>query len=356
MAGETVAEDGIDAPDAAIQSIPVVDLALRLLFSQRMMNGTPRMRPVGLAACLAAGAFLQSVNCAETYVTRTNWVEKAITNLVEVRMPRNVFVNEYWTNLVEQVHTNVVIREVPRKVVVDFVHTNVITHYSTNYINKSEERMVYVDVISTNFVDHFRTNVKVLHLTNEFAVNLVKTNFVGRYRTNWQTLNFTNFETVLVMKTNWVTQPITNLVELDLPAKSAPPSSPVSSPISNAKPERQSAKPIVSGADGPVLEGTKTGNHPGNNFVEVLLRVRWPGDAADAPVQQWKIEREDGAFLSVGLEKTFRKELAAGSYKIEARLKSDGPVQIVRGMLVVTGNEVVVRQKPAGKKLVSANN
>jgi hypothetical protein len=266
-------------------------------------------------------------------------------------MPRNVFVNEYWTNLVEQVHTNIVIREVPRRVVVDFVHTNVITHYSTNYINKSEERMVYVDVISTNFVDRFRTNVKLLHLTNDIAVNLVKTNFVDGYRTNWQTLNFTNFQTVLVMKTNWVTQPVTNLVELDLPANPA-----TSSQVSPAKPERQAAKPTVSVADGPILEGTKTGNHPGNNFVEVLLRVRWPGETGDAPVQQWKVEREDGAFLSVGLEKTFRKELATGSYKIEAKLKSDGPAQVVRGSLVITANEVVVRQKTPGKKLVSANN
>jgi hypothetical protein len=327
-----------------------------------MMNGTARMRPAGLAVCLAASAFLQSVNGAETYVTRTNWVEKAITNLVEVRMPRNVFVNEYWTNVIEQVHTNVVIREVPKKVVVDFVHTNVITHYSTNFINKSEERMVYVDLVSTNFVDHFRTNVKVLHFTNDFAVNVVKTNFVDLYRTNWQTLNITNFQSVLVMKTNWVTQPVTNLVEIDMPAKSvdmpAKPTAPspsAPSPVSTAKPERQSVRPIANTSDGPILEGTKTGNHPGNNFAEVLLRVRWPGESADAPVQQWKVEREDGAFLSVGFEKTFRKELATGSYKIEAKLKSDGPVQVVRGSLVITANEVVVRQKTPGKKLVSAN-
>jgi hypothetical protein len=328
-----------------------------------MMNGTARMRPVGLVVCLAASSFLASVNGAETYVTRTNWVEKAITNLVEVRIPTNIFVNEYWTNLIEQVHTNLVIREVPRKVVIDLVHTNIITHYSTNYINKSEERMVYVDVVSTNFVDHFRTNSKVLRLTNDIAVNFVKTNFVDLYRTNWQTLNITNFQTVLVMKTNWVTQPVTNLVEIDvptkpvdLPAKPAAPSSPASPPVSMAKPERRSVRPIANTSDGPILEGTKTGNHPGNNFVEVLLRVRWPGETADAAVQQWKVEREDGAFLSVGLEKTFRKELATGSYKIEAKLKSDGPVQSVRGSLVITANEVVVRQKTPGKKLVSANN
>jgi hypothetical protein len=341
----------------ALSRIPVVDLAPGLLFSQPDdMNGTARMRPVGLAASLAVGTFLQSLNGAETYVTRTNWVDKAITNVVEVRMPKNVFVNEYHTNWVEQVHTNVVTRDVPRKVVVDFVHTNVITHYSTNYINKSEERTVYFDVLSTNFVDHFRTNVKALHLTNDIAINLVKTNFVDRYRTNWQTLNFTNFQTVLVMKTNWVTQPVTNFVQLDLPARSAPASSP-STPVAAPKSERQVSKASIRSADGPILEGAKTSSNSDNNLVEVLLKVRWPADTAGTPsVQQWKIEREDGAFMSVGQEQTFKKELAIGTYKIEVRLKSDGPVQVVRGTLVITANEVVVRQKTTAKKLVSANN
>jgi hypothetical protein len=313
------------------------------------------MRPLGLVACLAAGSFLQSVNGAETYVTRTNWVEKAITNVVEVRMPRNIFVNEYHTNWVEQVQTNVVVRELPRKVVVDFVHTNVITHYTTNYINKSEERTVYRDVLSTNFVDHFRTNVKFLHLTNEIAVNLVKTNFVDRFRTNWQTLNFTNFQTVLVMKTNWVTQHVTNVVQIDSPVRAASTSS-SPSPVSAAKPERQPLRAAANAAEGPILEGAKTGSQPENNLVEVLLRVRWPADASDARVQQWKIEGQDGAFMSVGQEQTFKKELPLGTYKIEATLKSTAPAHVLRGTLVVTANEVVVRQKTTGKKLVSANN
>ena len=140
-------------------------------------------------------------------------------------------------------------------------------------------------------------------------------------------------------------------MQLDLPAKSPP-----SSPTVAAKPDRPALKTPLGAADGPILEGSKTSTQPDNNLVEVLLRVRWPGETADAAVQQWKVEREDGAFLSVGLEKTFRKELATGSYKIEAKLKSDGPVQSVRGSLVITANEVVVRQKTPGKKLVSANN
>jgi hypothetical protein len=315
------------------------------------MKETPQMRPVGLVACLVAGTFLQSLAGAETYVTRTNWVDKAITNIVEVRMPRNVFVNEYHTNWVEQVHTNVVTRDVPRKVVVDFLHTNIITHYSTNYINKSEERMVYIDLLSTNFVDHFRTNLKVLHLTNDVAINLMKTNFVDRYRTNWQTLNFTNFQTVLVMKTNWVTQPVTNEVQLDLPATST-----ASPPAVAAKPERPSFRNSPGSADGPILEGAKSSTQPDNNLVEVLLKVRWSDSADRKSIHQWKVEREDGTFMSVGQEQTFKKELPIGSYKIEVTLKSAPPVQVVRGTLIITANEVVVRQKPSGKKLVSANN
>jgi hypothetical protein len=315
-----------------------------------MLDGTARIRPVGLVICLIATPFFQSVTGAETYVTRTNWVEKSITNVVEVRMPKNVFVNEYHTNWVEQVQTNVVVRELPRKVTVDFVHTNVITHYSTNYINKSEERMVYLDLLSTNFVDHFRTNVKVVRLTNDIAVNLVKTNFVERYRTNWQTLNFTNFQTVLVMKTNWVTQPVTNVVQLDLPAKST-----ASAPAVAAKPERPAFRSSPNTADGPILEGSKTSTQPDNHLVEVLLKVHWPETTDPRPVQRWKVEREDGTFMSVGQEQTFKKELPVGTYKIEATLKSGPPAQVLRGALIITGNEVVVRQKPSGKKLISAN-
>ena len=316
------------------------------------------MRPVGLLVFLALGALLQPVTGAETYVTHTNWVEKAITNLVEVRMPRNVFVNEYQTNWVEQVRTNVVAAYATNRITRDVMRTNVVTviHYTTNYINKSEPRTVPVDLVFTNFVDVFRTNVKILRLTNDIAVNLVQTNVVDRYRTNWQTLNFTNFETVLVMKTNWVTQPVTNVVRIDLPAQPAP--SPA--PIRAVTPKTETVKALPAApVDGPVLEGAKTSSRSDNNLVEVLLRVHWPADTADAPpVQQWKVEREDGAFMTFGKEQTFTKELPIGSYKIEARLQweTDAPVLVLKGTLVVTANEVVVRQKAAGKRLASVEN
>jgi hypothetical protein len=331
------------------------------------MNGiAARMRPVRLLVFLALSAFLQPVTGAETYITRTNWVEKTITNVVELRMPKNIFIDEYRTNWVEQIRTNVVVvystnhitKDLPRNVVVDVVHTNVVTHYTTNYINKALPRNVAVDLVFTNWVNFFSTNVKILRLTNEVAVNLVQTNVLDQYRTNWQTLTFTNFETVLVMKTNWVTQLVTNVVHIDLPAptvQAAP-----SPQVVAAKPERGVVKsPTASPIEGPVLEGAKTGSQSENNLVEVVLKVRWPADTADAPpVQQWKIEREDGSFMSFGQEQTFKKELPIGNYKIEAKLQweSDAPVLVLRGTLVVTANEVVVRQKPAGKRLASVDN
>jgi hypothetical protein len=199
--------------------------------------------------------------------------------------------------------------------------------------------------------------VKILRLTNDIAINLVQTNVVDRYRTNWQTLTFTNFETVLVMKTNWITQPVTNVARIDLPAPAA---QTAPSRAVTAKPEREvskssAAKPI----DGPVLEGEKTDSRSDNNLVEVLLKVRWPADTADAPpVQQWKIEREDGAFMSFGQDQTFKKELPIGSYKIEAKLQweSDAPVLMLRGTMVITASEVSVHQKAAGKKLAAVGN
>ena len=40
-------------------------------------------------------------------VTHTNWVENTVTNLIEMRMSRNRFINEYRTNWAEHVTTNV---------------------------------------------------------------------------------------------------------------------------------------------------------------------------------------------------------------------------------------------------------
>ena len=88
--------------------------------------------------------------------THTSWIPRVITNIIEVRIPTNIFINVYRTNQIEAVRSNV--------------------------------------------------------------VNIYRTNFVTHYQTNLQTLTLTNWETVLVMKTNRVTQRVPNVVESDLPA------------------------------------------------------------------------------------------------------------------------------------------
>src|SRR5262245_13716389 len=83
------------------------------------------------------------LSAAEVNVARTNWTELWITNVIDVRMPTNVFVTEYQTN--------------------------------------------FVSVFKTNYVS----------VTNPVAVNAWHTNFVTRYQTNSKVLNLTNWETVL---------------------------------------------------------------------------------------------------------------------------------------------------------------
>src|SRR5690242_14638660 len=61
----------------------------------------------------------------ERNLTRTNWTERYITNLVEVRMQRNVFVDEFHTNWVTETVTNVIPIQATRTVKM--------TEYKTNW-------------------------------------------------------------------------------------------------------------------------------------------------------------------------------------------------------------------------------
>src|SRR5205085_1238055 len=95
-------------------------------------------------------------------------------------------------------------------------------------------------------------------------------------------------------------------------------------------------------------EVTRTPRTATHNLVEVALKIRWPLDTADAPpVQQWRIEREDGNILSFGQGQEFKKELPVGSYKVEARLQRDqeSPSFLLRGTLTVTIKEAIVQQR-----------
>jgi len=92
--------------------------------------------------------------------------------------------------------------------------------------------------------------------------------------------------------------------------------------------------------------------------VEVELKIKWPADTVDAPpVQQWRIERGDGAFLSFGQEQEFKKELPVGNYTVEARLQrdADSPSFLLRGTLAVTIKEAIVQQRTDRTKVASVS-
>src|ERR1035437_8996365 len=107
----------------------------------------------------------------EANVTRTNWVDRWITNVIEVRMPANRFVNEYHTNWVTQLRTNVV------------------DVYATNRVTRTLTNQVVVDAFRTNFVVAYQTNWHTEMLTNQVAVSVLRTNFVDQYHTNLSTLS-----------------------------------------------------------------------------------------------------------------------------------------------------------------------
>jgi hypothetical protein len=238
----------------------------------------------------------------EVTLTRTNLTERWITNVIEVRMPVNRFVDEYHTNWITELRTNV--------------------------------------------LDVFVTNRLTRTVTNQVVVD--------SYRTNLTTFRLTNWETVVVIKTNWITQSLTNVVQVDLTrnafvsaeagaAKQAVKPSEVR-PDSTPAPAHSSTNP-----KGPlVLEASRTSQPAANNLAEVLLKVNWVRDAA-APlrVQQWKVESEDGAVFCFGQEREFKRELPFGRYNVEVKVQPDGhgPLLAARGTLAVTSDEAVLQSK-----------
>jgi hypothetical protein len=283
-------------------------------------------------------------SAAEVDVVRTNWTDRWITNVIDVRMPMNVFVNEFHTNWVEQVRTNIVNR------------------YATNVATRTLTNTVVVNGVQTNFVKAYRTNWNTLTLTNQVAVDLLQTNVIERYQTNWNTLTLTNWKTILVMKTNWVTQPVTNVVQIDLSSRGQ---------LAAAAPERAAPRqlsqtpqaqtpPTSQDKDAPLppapisndisLEASRSARPVINNAVEVQLKVRWTGGVATTLlVQHWRVESEDGTILVQAQEREFKRDLPFGRYKVEVRVRreANGPLLAARGTLAVTARDAYVLQKLA---------
>jgi hypothetical protein len=275
-----------------------------------------------LAFNLALAASSLSLAGAEVTITQTNWIERWITNVINVQMPDNRFVNEYHTNWVTQIRTNVV------------------DVYATNWTMVKQTNVVEMAATWTNQVTACHTNWTTRTLTNHVTLNSVRTNFVDRCQTNWSTLTLTNWETVVAFKTNWITQPVTNVTQIDLPTRPAAVAVPPSAAIEPPAAPVETASPVSAGRAGPlVIEATRTSRPPANDLVEVQLKVRRT-DNASGPVQiqRWRVEREDGAVLLSSQDQQFKRPLPVGKYKVEARLKAEGddPGPAVRGTLSVT--------------------
>ena len=277
-----------------------------------------------LALSLTLCASARSLPGAEVTITRTNAVERWITNVIDVRMPVNRFVNECHTNWVTEVRTNWSMRTLTNRVEVRATWTNHVTAYHTNWIPRN--------------------------VTNHVAVNLVRTNFVDRYHTNWSTLVLTNWQTVVLLKTNWITQLVTNVIQMDVPTRSAA-AAPV--PKEMVEPKEASVETTFStsaaGWTGPLaIEAVRTARPPANDLVEVSMRVRWTGKTTTPlHVQHWRVEREDAAVLLFEQEQDFKRELPVGRYRVEARLKPEGgnPPVSARGILSVTAREALIQPR-----------
>jgi len=269
---------------------------------------------------------------AEVTITRTNSVERWITNVIDVRMPVNRFVNEYHTNWVTELRTNIV------------------DIYATNWAMRMLTNQVEVKATWTNHVTAYHTNLIPRNVTNHVAVNLVRTNFVDRYHTNWSTLNLTNWETVVLFKTNLITQPVTNVVQIDLPVR---PVAAAPAPSEVVEPQEAPLETAFSASTttwaGPLtIEAVRTARPPANDLVEVRMKVRWTGNTtAPLRVQHWRVEREDGAVLLFGQDQEFKRQLPVGKYKVEAKLKPEGdnPPVSARGTLSVTAREAVIQPR-----------
>lgn len=239
-------------------------------------------------------------------VTKTNWVERFITNVTEVRAPTNVFVDVYRTNWFRQVTTNV------------------------------------VDVYQTRHVTQT--------LTNTVNVEVVQTNFAVAYRTNWMTLNLTNWETVVVIRTNWVRRPVTNVVEIEMPAspgaesEAAVPKAQMARP-EEPKSEKAPAAAVTAAAAGEfMIEAARTAKPMTNNQVEVQLKVRLASDpAAPVQVREWRVEGVGRSVLFFGQGQEFRRDLPLGTYKVETKVRRDenSAFSTVRGTIEVTPDAAV---------------
>ena len=314
-------------------------------------------------------------------VVRTNWIPRVITNVIEMRMPANTFVNEYrtnrfveWrTNVIDVYRTNWVTRTRTNTIAIEQTQTNLVTVYQTNWqtalefktnwTTKTLTNSVTLEQTQTNFITAYQTNWNTLTqtnwqtalvfktnwttktLTNNITVNQTKTNSVAAYQTNWNILTQTNWETVQVTKTNRIKPPAVKQAEANPPAT---PANVVKPPGGESKAATATASAALESGTGWTVEAARTEKPPANNQVEVLLKLKSAGDAVSTlPLQEWHVERTDGSVLLFGQGQEFKRELPPGTYKVQVTARAYGSsLELARAFLEVTRKGISIKNIP----------
>jgi hypothetical protein len=207
-----------------------------------------------------------------------------------------------------------------RPTIVNTTITNALTRYLTNVIEVSVPKNVFVDQYRTNQVRREVVNV----------IDLYKTNIVAQYRTNLLTVTLTNWENLVVIRTNWVTQAVTNVVEFtrtNLVRHTVTTTNVVTRPetaqptlaTAAASPAAPRAADLERGLE---LDLTHVGapKEPGQFPIRLTL-LSATGDTL--PVIEWQVEKSNGGGLMVGAKTEFATVLPAGNYRITARVRTD---------------------------------
>ncbi len=255
---------------------------------------------------------------------------RVITNVIEVWVPTNVFVNVY--------HTNQFAAQ----------RTNVFDVYRTNWVSRTLTNTIAVELRQTNLVTRYQTNLVTGYQTN--LNTFTRTNLVTRQRTNVNTFSLTNWQTVLVFKTNWITRPIANLVQIDVPVDQAVTAPAAAGVESKGEVATAIAAPTTASTGGPILEARRTAKPSVNGQAEISLKLKSAGNETPKFLsQEWQVERSDRSVLLFGRGPEFRREVPLGTYKVEVKTRSteDSPLVRVRGNFEVLRDEVI-QAKPAG--------
>jgi hypothetical protein len=292
---------------------------------------------------LAAGPVLLALVANAQPVTyqavRTNWVQRAVTNIVVVTEPKLYVVNEYHTNTVPRFITNTV--EMERTVWEEHYVTNVFRRIFTNPVPKTVtnffvENQYWTNVVPiyrTNWVNTYVTNWLTLTETNLVVLDVVQTNLVLNYRTNRSTVTVTNWSLVFLTKTNWVGGERTNFTTINMPA-------PVSDAAADSLVDQDAASPTAVTSPGVLPKDFMLAwRRTGAERIEIALQSAPATTAVSRiPVSEWRVERTDSTVLLMGHDDLFTGDLPNGDYIVTAKYdpQNGSPALTLGGTIKVT--------------------